>query len=72
MIFDVTDNKMLYHCHCGGGHRSWDLFLPHQQVFDTPSMFGYIKEGHVYYRQFTLDSGSNIVMVCSSLLLHHQ
>ena len=66
MIFDITDNKMLYQCHCGGGHRSWDLCLPWQRTSDRLSVFGYIKEGCIHFKQLKLDHSSYVVMVCTS------
>jgi len=69
VIFDITDNKMLYQCQCGGGHRSWDLHLP--QISDKLSIFGYIKEGCVHFRQLKLDHDSYVVMVGVFLVLHH-
>ena len=66
VIFDITDNKMLYQCHCGGGHRSWDLYLSQRQVSSRSSVFGYVKDGRVHFKQLRLDHSSCIVMVCLS------
>ncbi|XP_065883613.1 tRNA (34-2'-O)-methyltransferase regulator WDR6-like isoform X2 [Dysidea avara] len=79
VIFSITKNKTLYKCHCGGGHRSWDLYCPPNVFSGEVSTFGFIKEKYVHFRHLTLSYNSHVLLegshgreiTCVTSLGHH-